>query len=349
VAVDRRPTLVALRALGLGDLLTAVPALRALADAFPDHRRVLLAPTWLRPLVALLDGAVDAVADTEGRGAPPRALPAVARGADIAVNLHGRGPQSTELLRAAGPRRLIAFGDQRNAFGDQRNAFGDQRNAFGDRRNAFGEAVAWRGGEHEVARWCRLLEAHGIPADPSRLDLRPPAGPAPAPGATLVHPGAAAPARRWPPERWAAVALALGGEVVVTAGPGEEALACAVAEASGAGLFAGDLGALARLVAGAGRVVCADTGVAHLATALGTPSVVLFGPTDPAEWGPPRDRPQHRVLWAGRRGDANGARPDPGLLAIEPDAVLTALVSAGDATASRTSHQRRQRACASSA
>jgi ADP-heptose:LPS heptosyltransferase len=89
----------------------------------------------------------------------------------------------------------------------------------------------------------------------------------------------------------------------------------------------GDIGALARLVAGAGRVACADTGVAHLATALRVPSVVLFGPTPPAEWGPPPERPSHRVLWAGRRGDPNGAEPDPGLLAIEPAAVSAELAA----------------------
>jgi ADP-heptose:LPS heptosyltransferase len=78
-------------------------------------------------------------------------------------------------------------------------------------------------------------------------------------------------------------------------------------------------------VAAAGRVVCGDTGVAHLATALGTPSVVLFGPTPPAEWGPPAARPWHRALWAGRTGDPHASEPDPGLLALEPRQVLEAL------------------------
>jgi ADP-heptose:LPS heptosyltransferase len=81
---------------------------------------------------------------------------------------------------------------------------------------------------------------------------------------------------------------------------------------------------LAALVAGAGRVVCGDTGVAHLATALGRPSVVLFGPTPPAEWGPPAV-PHHVALWAGRRGDPLAAEPDPGLLAIGVDDVRAAL------------------------
>jgi ADP-heptose:LPS heptosyltransferase len=303
--VTRR--LVVLRALGLGDFLTAVPALRALAAAFPDHRRLLLAPAWLEPLAALLDGAVHRIVDVEGRAAVPAALPPHAHGADVAVNLHGSGPQSTALLWGTRPGRLVSFGVP--------------------------GGPEWREGEHEVARWCRLLEESGVPADPAALDLDAPSG-AGRNGATLLHPGAAAPARRWPVERWAAVARAeraAGRDVLLSAGPGEEEAARAVAEAAGlpddrvrAG---GDLGALARLVAGAGRVACADTGVAHLATALRVPSVVLFGPTPPAEWGPPPERTSHRVLWAGRRGDPNGATPDPGLLEIEPAAVSAELAA----------------------
>ena len=98
--------------------------------------------------------------------------------------------------------------------------------------------------------------------------------------------------------------------VVVTAGPSERDLAAAV----GADVLSTDLVGLAALVAGAALVVCGDTGVAHLATAYGTPSVLLFGPTPPAEWGP-RQGP-HTVLWHGGRGDPHGTEPDPTLLAI---------------------------------
>jgi ADP-heptose:LPS heptosyltransferase len=86
-----------------------------------------------------------------------------------------------------------------------------------------------------------------------------------------------------------------------------------------------DLLTLAATIANARGVICGDTGVAHLATAFGTPSVVLFGPTPPSEWGPPPSRPQHRALWAGRRGDPHGAEPDPGLLAITAADVIDAL------------------------
>jgi ADP-heptose:LPS heptosyltransferase len=305
------PRLVVLRALGLGDFLTGVPALRALAAALPGHERLLLAPVFLRPLADLLGDAVHDVVDVEGRGMAPAELPPAARDADVAVNLHGRGPQSHAALLAAAPGRLIAFGCAAAGV----------------------EGPRWRADEHEVARWCRLLTESGIPADPAALDLEPPAGTEDH-GATVLHPGAAAPARRWPIDRWAAVARAeraTGRHVLVSAGPGEEAAARSVAAGAalpaGAVRAGGDLGDLVRLVAGAGRVACADTGVAHLATALRVPSVVLFGPTPPAEWGPPPERDRHRVLWAGRRGDPNGPSPDPGLLEIAPDAVSAELAA----------------------
>jgi ADP-heptose:LPS heptosyltransferase len=302
--------LVAYRALGLGDLLAAVPALRALARAFPDHERVLAAPRSLAGLAALT-GAVDEVVDV----APLAPLPPALHGADVAVNLHGRGPQSHAVLLAARPRRMIAFAHE---------------------VVWPSEDHVWRAGEHEVARWCRLLAESGITADPGDLRIAPPpvAAPEAARGATLLHPGAASGARRWPAERWAAVAhaeLAAGRRVAITGSAGERGLACAVA--AGAGLpdeavLAGrtSLLELAAAVAGAARVACGDTGVAHLATALGTPSVVLFGPTPPGEWGPPPGGP-HVALWAGRRGDPHADAPDPGLLAIRPDEVSAVLRS----------------------
>jgi ADP-heptose:LPS heptosyltransferase len=319
------PAVVVLRALGLGDLLTAVPALRALADAFPRHPRLLATPAALAPL-ARASGAVDEVVPAGGLGEP---LHRRLHGAGLAVNLHGRGPESHDLLLATEPRRLVAFAHPAVP--------------------ASSQGPRWRPDEHEVARWCRLLSESGIAADPGRLDLELPPGPVPhgAQGATLVHPGAASPSRRWPPERFAEVArseTAKGRRVLVTGGPDEVELAGDVAARAGLPSWAvhadqGGVLTIARLVAAADRVVCGDTGIAHLATALRTPSVVLFGPTSPALWGPPPDRPWHRALWAGTSGDPHGLFPDPGLLAIAPDQVIEALADLPAAEVPRPSRR----------
>ncbi len=298
------PVVLALRALGLGDLLTAVPALRGLRAAYPDHRLVLAAPSPLRDLAALT-GAVDDLLPTPGlgpidwAGAPPA----------LAVNLHGRGPQSTYALRALAPQRLLTHGP---------------------------DGPAWEQDVHEVDRWCRLLASVGIAADPADLALEPPGVNSPEPGAVVVHPGAAFGARRWPAARYAAVVRRLaadGHRVVVTGSAAEHDLAAQVGLDPTA-VLAGrtTLTELAALVAGAALVVCGDTGTAHLATAYGTPSVVLFGPVPPRRWGPPPERAQHVALWAGRTGDTFADHPDPGLLEITPDDVLAAasgLLAAG--------------------
>jgi ADP-heptose:LPS heptosyltransferase len=294
VAVNR-PRLVAYRPLGLGDLLTGVPALRGLRDAFPEHELVLAAPAALGPLAAL-SGAVDRVLDTRPLAPPALEAP------DVAVNLHGRGPQSHRALLATRPRRLIAFGAPAVPW----------------------DGPEWRAGEHEVHRWCRLLRESGIPADPGRLDLDPPPGAVATRGATVIHPGAASAARRWPADRWAAVVRAEragGRRVVLTGSRAERGLAVGIARDAGlapADVLAGrtDVRGLAAVVAGAARVLCGDTGVAHLATAFGVPSVLLFGPTPPEEWGPPPERTRHVVLHRGGRGDPHADAPDPGLLAI---------------------------------
>ena len=299
------PVAVVLRPLGLGDLLTGVPAIRAVRAAVPGHRLVLATTAALRPLAELVD-AVDEVLPAgelqplDWTGPPP----------ELAVDLHGKGPASHRIVAALHPDRLLCFGSPGYP------------------------GPTWRADEHEVARWCRLVsEGLGVPADPDALDLAVPAVPPPVRGAAVVHPGAAFPGRRWPPERFAAVArhlAAAGHDVRVTGGPAEVDLARAVASTAGLpdeAVLAGRTTSLelAAVVAHARLVVCGDTGVAHLATAYRRPSVVLFGPVSPALWGPP-PRPQHVVLWHGDgTGDPWGTELDPALAKITVEEVLAAL------------------------
>jgi ADP-heptose:LPS heptosyltransferase len=318
---DDRPAVLALRALQIGDLLVAVPALRALRRAHPEHRLVLATTPALAPLVTRI-GVIDTLLPTPD----PTVIDWSGPAPDLAVNLHGTGPQSHRALEAVGAARRTGFRCPEAGPGWAGPDW---------------DAVA-AAHPHERARWCALLQETGIPADPADLRLRMPeprggsdgaradrTGPAP----MIMHPGAAFGAKRWPADRFAAVAAALDGPdtpVVVTGSAAERDLAGEVAGRAGLPadrVVAGrtDLGQLCDLVAGAALVVSGDTGIAHLASAYATPSVVLFGPVDPAQWGPPADGPHVALAHPARRRGARFAdRPDPALLAIGVDEVLAA-------------------------
>lgn len=316
-----RPVLLALRALKLGDLLVAVPALRGLRAGFPEHHLVVACPEWLRPLLELV-GGIDELLPTPGLDAPLDIAPGTV---EVAVNLHGNGLESRGRLEALDAARRIGHA-------------------------APGwDGPEWRPELHERERWTRLLRAHGIPADPLdlRLDTAPLERHAPAvsglgggPGSAVVHVGAFYGSRHWPVERFAAVVLDLlarGRHVLLTGDGSERARALEVAELVGRedpGALAGASPAVAvvagrmtlpeffAVIAGADLVVSADTGAAHLASAFARPSVVLFGPAAPEHWGPPPG--PHRVLTdaSRRRGEVFAAEPDPALLAVTVDDVV---------------------------
>jgi ADP-heptose:LPS heptosyltransferase len=309
-----------LRALGLGDFLTGVPAYRGLRAAYPEAALTLAAPGYLQPLLPLT-GAIDRLLPTEGLGE----LAAVQQPPRVAVNLHGRGPESIDDLLRTDAAKLITH-----------------RHPL--RPNVAGPA--WQEDLHEVRRWCRLLKLADIPADPRDLQLSRPAPPPPISGAIVIHPGAAFPARRWPAERFGAVARRLGelgDPIVVTGTLAESATAEAVIRSGDLPASSNlcgqlDLGQLAALISSAQLLISGDTGVAHLASGYGTPSVLLFGPTPPSRWGPPPDGP-HTVLWRGSTGNPHADQSDAGLLGIGVSEVVraarTRLQSAAESAESR--------------
>jgi ADP-heptose:LPS heptosyltransferase len=119
----------------------------------------------------------------------------------------------------------------------------------------------------------------------------------------VLHLGASGPERRWPVESFTALARALRDERLVTTGtlqdlPGAVQVAQAGRIPPQRQLVGWlDLPALAATVAAARLVVTGDTGVAHLASAYGVPSVVVFGPASVKRWGPP-ELDRHRVVRA---------------------------------------------------
>jgi heptosyltransferase-1 len=145
----------------------------------------------------------------------------------------------------------------------------------------------------------------------------------------LLSPGAGWGAKRWPADRYGAVARQLaqaGYGVVINSGPAEEYLAREIVESSGgaARVLTLDMAELIAVTRRASLAIAGDTGPLHLACALGRPVVGIFGPTDPA-----RNGPFHcpsRVLRHPEsvRDHARRSEPEAGLPTITPEAVTDA-------------------------
>ena len=124
-------------------------------------------------------------------------------------------------------------------------------------------------------------------------------------GAVAVHPGSGGRRKCWPAERFAEVAAGLGRPVVLLEGPADAEACRAFRDRAASPLRVARAGGLsvpqaAALVAGCGLFLGNDSGMSHLAAALGVPTVAVFGPTDPAVWSP--RGPVVRVVGGGRGG-----------------------------------------------
>jgi len=319
VSVAGRPTLaprpapayeriVVFRALMLGDLLCAVPALRALRAGFPGASITLVGLPWAAELAGRLACVDDFIAFPGHPGLPERAcdvreLPAFlaavqARRFDLALQMHGSGPIVNPLVAAFGARHSAGF----------YNEHAWRPPADADRYRPWPE----RG--HEIERMLALTDGLGLPRDGTRLEfpLRAEDREALAaiwPGArrsgsyVCIHAGAQLASRRWPVERFAEVGsrLAERGTTIVLTGTAQEAplvagLSAAIPYPTVNLVGRTDLWTLGALIEGAGLLVCNDTGVSHIAAALGTPSVVVASGSDVGRWAP-LDGVRHEVLW----------------------------------------------------
>jgi ADP-heptose:LPS heptosyltransferase len=364
--VTRRVLVVRLDA--TGDVLLAGPAVRAVAAAPATEVTLLCSPTgaaagrllpgaarvleWASPWIVHPAPPVTR-ADVDGIIAT---LAAHAFDEAVVLTSFHQSPLPTALLL-----RLAGIGRITGASVDYPGSLLDVRLRPGDSPDCdLPEDIP------ESERALAITAAAGFrlpPGDDGRLAVRRP----PDVGALLgpldrgsqhrrpyvvLHPGAAAPARRWPAEhhRRAAHLLADAGlPVVVTGGPGERELTAAVAD----GLRGGDdrcldhcldlggrtdLAQLAGVLAGAGALVAGNTGAAHLAAAVGTPVVSLFAPVVPAVRWRPHRVPQ--VLLGDQDAPCRGSRarvcPVPGhpcLTRVTPEQVVSAVRRLVPATA----------------
>lgn len=283
----------------LGDIVHAIPVAAALRRAFPmaqidwlvsgKHREILdLVPTVDRCL---------AVKDRSGAGGGASLLSAIGgiRRAhyDVAIDLQGL-IKSAIIARLSGAPRVIGFGAKYAR--EPLAAF-----FYTEVHDPGGEGIyAPSEKRHVVDINLGLLAPLGVtPGAPEfPIDAPPSSAARTMAEATggryaLLNPGAAWPNKRWPPPRLAALAAALRDrqhlKSVVLWGPGEFELAEEVVAASGGAAIMsprtsiGDVVALAR---GAAVMVSGDTGPTHLAAAVGTPIVGIYGPTRPERNGP---------------------------------------------------------------
>lgn len=296
------------RALQLGDMLCAVPALRALRAAAPMAQITLVGLPWASSFVKRYSRYIDNLLVFPGYpGMPEQPLhlhsvphflaEAQRQRYDLVLQMHGSGSLTNPVAMLFGAERAAGFyrpGD-----------FCPDPKTF----------MPWDERAHEVLRCLDLIEFLGIPSQGDRLEFplteadfralqRSHLG-LPAPGSYVcVHPGARMLSRRWLPQRFAEVADRLaerGMQIVLTGSPDEAEVVREVKRAMRMPALdlcgKTELGALAALIAQARLVVSNDTGISHVAAAVATPSVIVSCGSDTRRWAP-LDRSRHHVVSA---------------------------------------------------
>jgi hypothetical protein len=297
------------RALQLGDMLCAVPALRALRHALPQAHVALVGLPWARQFAERFPSYIDEFIPFPGHPALPEQpvrqdeLTAFysamcERRFTLALQLHGSGDISNEIVTGFGAEAVAGY-NRGDAVQTERTVLfpypdlGAEPERLLQLVQRLGASPA---GEH--------LEFPLVEADEQELaDSGVAQGLAPD-SYICVHPGARTRDKCWPPARFAEVADQLADEFGVGV-----VLTGAKSEADLTGQVAGhmrnptvnaaapiSIGAMAVLMSRARLLVCNDTGVSHIAAGLGLKSVVIFSKADIARWAP-LDRHNHRCIW----------------------------------------------------
>jgi heptosyltransferase I len=267
----------------LGDIVHALPVLSALRDGFPSAEIDWLVDAAYAGVLDLVDGISNRLVVRPGYMRALRVMRS--RRYDVAIDLQGLLKSATA-VRLSGARRVIGF----------------ETGALRERAAAwfYSDAVSVPRGAHIIQKNLAVLPALGVTPGIVRFPFRVPGSSvadrlrATAPdGYALINPGAAWPNKRWEPARFGAIAARLRARYALPSfvlwGRGESALAdSVVAASSGAASRAPEtsLGDLLAVSRGAALMISGDTGPAHLAAAMQTPIVGLYGPTWPERNGP---------------------------------------------------------------
>ncbi len=276
----------------LGDVLLATPLLRALKRRWPEARLDYLVEESLAPLLEGSDDFDRLLAWP--RSARPRwlsdlrwALKLRRERYDLLIDVHGNGTSVLFTALSRAPTRIGYRFRGRHYFYTQKV----------DR--AWPEELT---PVYEPRRHFRLLEDLDIL--PEDLDIRLPVrSPSNILGGqkgrkVLIAPGATWSAKQWPAAHYADLAKRLskeGDRVFLMGSSAEQDLIVSIAKSSGAKVLpATNIESMLDAIASADLLVCTDSGSRHVAVALETPSLALFGPSDPRVWSP-RDA-RHPIL-----------------------------------------------------
>ena len=278
-------TILVLRPGALGDTLLALPALRALRARFPRARLHLVGHPGAGALLQQA-GEINSLTDFDA--------PSVAE-----LFVDEEGERRSALLASLGPvEAAIAW------LADPDGVVRRQLQHAGARRVLIAPSRPRQGERCHVADYLwQTLAPWRVPL-PLWQPLKLPPGPSATawpPVDLLVHPGSGSAAKNWPAAQYAAVLEQLchlgRWRVALVCGPADDAACRAVLACLGRDLPVWrppSVPALGRALLQASALLGNDSGVSHLAAALGVPTVALFGPTDPAVWSP--RGPSVRVL-----------------------------------------------------
>jgi heptosyltransferase-2 len=273
----------------IGDFVRCHSVVKLLRHRFPDRSVDILATSLCAPLADYMPGVRQAVVFDL-----PRSRLGPRQQAVLASRLRARGYGTALVMprtwkSALAP--LLAGIPQRTGF-------------VGEAR--FGLLNDWRWGERKLPRMVDRCAALALPRDaelpaewPKPELIVPPAdvaawrqrkGLEQGRPAVVLAPGAVGPSKRWPASAYAELARRLLGEglaVWVVGGPGEKTLAQEIVRDTAARDFTGtDLREAILALAAGTAAVSNDSGLLHVAAALGTPTVGIFGPTSPWHWAP---------------------------------------------------------------
>ncbi len=275
----------------LGDVVHAIPVAAALRRAFPSARIDWLVSPKHREILDLVPVIDRRLAINDARMiAAVRELRS--NNYDVAIDLQGL-IKSAVLARASGAPRVVGFTSR---YARERLASWLYTEAY----DPGGGGMYHIDERNVVYTNLGILRMFGIDASEPEFPIDRAESPVAAALAAnaggryaILNPGAAWPNKRWMPQRFGAVAAELRRRralpSIVVWGPGEESIAAEVAAASGGAAMVAPRTTIADLVAlarGASLYLAGDTGPAHIAAAVGTPIVGIYGPTRPSRNGP---------------------------------------------------------------